>query len=59
MAKCNISSDVRRSIYSTVAAVLHLGNISFAAVEDSRGGSVVDPNSKQELEVKEYTMYIV
>ena len=51
MEKCKISSDVRKSIYSTVAAVLHLGNIKFAAVEDSRGGCAVDKAAQGELEV--------
>ena len=52
MAKCNISAEVRRSIYTTVAAVLHLGNVSFAAVDDSRGGCAVDPGARGELEVR-------
>ena len=52
MAKCNISGDVRRSIYSTVAAVLHLGNVCFTAVEDSRGGCQVDQTAVGALEVR-------
>ena len=52
MAKCNIAPEVRRSIYTTVAAVLHLGNVNFAAVDDSRGGCAVDPSARGELEVR-------
>ena len=52
MGKCNISSEVRKWIYTTVAAVLHLGNVRFTAVEDSRGGCGVDQNARAALEVK-------
>lgn len=48
-----VSEEQKLDIYSIVAAVLHLGNISFADdLDDSRGGSKVEPGeSEKSLQV--------
>lgn len=43
-----MSPEERFEVYSTVAAVLHLGNISFEE-DDGEGGSVVEPSAEEAL----------
>jgi myosin-6 len=46
----NVSAEERSNIYSTVAAVLHLGNVGFEDdPDDSHGGSRVSPSSEAAL----------
>ncbi|KAM7307774.1 unconventional myosin-VI isoform X2 [Ixodes scapularis] len=47
-----LTDEERLSIYVAVAAVLHLGNVTFEeSPDDSRGGSRVTPESEQALRV--------
>lgn len=48
-----VNADQKRSIYSIVAAVLHLGNISFCDdLDDNRGGCRLEPGkSERALEI--------
>ncbi|XP_064629701.1 unconventional myosin-VI-like isoform X2 [Lineus longissimus] len=50
MTKMGLSNDEKLSIYMLVAAVLHLGNVSFEEnTEDTKGGSKVTSSSAQSL----------
>lgn len=47
-----LTDEERLNIYVAVAAVLHLGNVTFEeSPDDSRGGSQVTPESEQSLRV--------
>uniref|UniRef100_A0A224Z3P3 Myosin VI n=1 Tax=Rhipicephalus zambeziensis TaxID=60191 RepID=A0A224Z3P3_9ACAR len=47
-----LNDEERLNIYVAVAAVLHLGNVTFEeSPDDSRGGSQVTPESEQSLRV--------
>lgn len=47
-----LSSGERYELYSTVAAVLHLGNIEFEEnLEGNKGGSKVCPGSEASLKI--------
>ncbi|XP_077539631.1 myosin heavy chain 95F jaguar [Haemaphysalis longicornis] len=47
-----VTDEERLNIYVSVAAVLHLGNVTFEeSPDDSRGGSRVTPESEQALRV--------
>lgn len=52
LARIGISSEERLQIYTTVAAVLHLGNIQFEDnPEDTRGGCRVAPSAEKSLKI--------
>lgn len=51
LSNFGLSDQEKRDIYSIVAAVLHLGNISFEDdLEDSRGGCRIEASSERALE---------
>lgn len=47
MAKVGIPSEQREAVFATVAAVLHLGNVSFVEGKES-DSSIVAPGAAQE-----------
>ncbi|XP_008201419.1 myosin heavy chain 95F isoform X1 [Tribolium castaneum] len=52
LSRLGLSDSDRFDIYSTVAAVLHLGNIEFEEnPEDTRGGCRVSPSKAKSLEI--------
>ncbi|XP_063243579.1 myosin heavy chain 95F isoform X2 [Bacillus rossius redtenbacheri] len=52
LSRLGLSDAERLNIYSTVAAVLHLGNVVFEEnLQDSRGGCSVSPGSERSLAV--------
>lgn len=46
-----MTEEEKKSVYSVVAAVLHLGNVEFEEEGGARGGCRVSPNSEGELQV--------
>lgn len=52
LSRLGLSETDRFDIYSTVAAVLHLGNIEFEEnPEDTRGGCRVSPSKAKSLDI--------
>lgn len=50
LGRLGLTSAERFELYSTVAAVLHLGNVQFEeSAEGSKGGSAVAPGSEASL----------
>ncbi|CAF4765369.1 unnamed protein product [Pieris macdunnoughi] len=51
LSRVGLSEEEKRSVYSVVAAVLHLGNVEFEEEGGARGGCRVSPHSEGELQV--------
>jgi len=52
LGNIGLSSDDRLSVYTTIAAVLHLGNITFEDnPEDNTGGCMIAPSSANSLAI--------
>lgn len=49
MSKLGIDAAERMKLYRVVAAVLHLGNISFEDSGDSKGGVIADLYERSDL----------
>ncbi|CAK1546256.1 unnamed protein product [Leptosia nina] len=51
LSRVGLTEEEKRSVYSVVAAVLHLGNVEFEEEGGARGGCRVSPHSEGELQV--------
>jgi myosin-6 len=52
MSQMGLSTQEKFNIYSTVAAVLHLGNVNFEDdPESTKGGCKVTPKTEQSLSI--------
>ena len=49
LSRVGLTEEEKKSVYSVVGAVLHLGNVEFEEDSGARGGCRVTPNSEQAL----------